>query len=109
VKERYDTLVGWLCQRFVDRFGTPTAFTITTIACVAWLLLMIPLGVARWNTSAGLAGNTVESTLELFLEIAILFVAARTDRRTAEQRVREMDQIDRIERLEQAVLDKLSQ
>lgn len=89
------------CVFFADSFGTPASFTFWALLAGVWLALIPWLGVGRWNSGPGLAGNTVESTAELFLEIAILYKANRIDSRTEAHR----DEIlTRILTLEERVL-----
>jgi len=71
--------IEWLSTEFVDWFGTPVMFAVWTALFAVWLLPLGLEGWARWNATWGLFGNTTESTVELFLEIAILIVARRVD------------------------------
>lgn len=96
---------------FADSFGTPGSFTLWAVLAVAWLALIPFLGLAHWNSGPGLAGNTVESTAELFLEIAILYKANRIDSKTEAHRDEVLARIARTERrielLEERILAAL--
>lgn len=95
---------------FSDAFGSARAFATTTALVLAWLAIMPWIGVTQWNSSWGLAGNTTESTIELFLAIAVQYTSNRIEKRqeaqmqallTATQHVSEQNQ--RIEALERAL------
>ena len=88
------------CQGFVDLFGSPASFTFWAVLFVLWVLPMPLLGWTRWNGGLGLFGNTTESTAELFLGIATLYVANKIDARHDRQ-------LERIEQLERTILEEL--
>jgi low affinity Fe/Cu permease len=85
---------------FSSAFGSAKAFTITTSLVLVWLAVMPWIGIARWNASLGLAGNTAESTLELFLAIAVQYTGNRIEKRQEAH-------MERIERLERAIAQHL--
>lgn len=71
MKRLIDRFATW----FTDAFGTEMSFALWTAGLVVWLALIPVLGPGRWNATIGLGGNTVESTVELFLAIATLIRA----------------------------------
>lgn len=76
------------CSWFARAFGSARCFTICGVLLVVWLACIPILGLAHWNASLGLGGNTAESTVELFLAIATLYVANTIDRRHDDQLAR---------------------
>lgn len=99
---------GWmanLLEGFVNIFGNKWNFFLTIVLTAVWLSPMLKLGFLGWNGTIGLAGNNYESTAEYFLEIAILYVARVTDRRTAAMREHQTMQLDHIEALQVALED----
>jgi len=87
-KRTIDRFAWW----FADAFGSEASFGLWTVALVAWLAVIPFMGLSHWNSTIGLGGNTVESTLELFLEIAILIRANQIESRQRQQ-------IDHIEQM----------
>lgn len=79
-------IVERVCSSFVETFGTPWMFVACLIVFLMWLIPMVWLGVQGWNGGPGLLWNTSSSTVELFLEIAILVVAKRTHDKVHEDR-----------------------
>lgn len=92
-------LVDRACDWYCNWFGTETAFAISLILLFAWTVLIPVLGWAHWNSTAGLFGNTLESTGEWFFEIAILVVARRVDQRQRAQQEHMAQQIEHMERI----------
>lgn len=82
MRQVIDKVAYW----FADAFGTETTFGICAVLLVVWLVLIPFLGLGHWNATVGLGGNTIESTVELFLEIAILLKANQIARRQEEHR-----------------------
>lgn len=78
-----------LLEGFVNVFGSKWHFFLALVITVAWLAPILSQGYANWTSGIGLTGNNYESTAEYFLEIAILYVARETDRRTAAMRDRQ--------------------
>lgn len=84
---------------FAAFFGTEASFACWTVLLVLWLVPIFLLGFGRWNSTVGLAGNTIESTFELFLAIAVLIRANQIEAR----QVRQMEHIEKmVEHLERA-------
>jgi hypothetical protein len=92
-----------LLESFVNVFGNKWNFFLTIVLTAVWLSFIFKLGFHDWNGTIGLAGNNYESTAEYFLEIAILYVARVTDRRTAAMREHQTMQLDHIEALQTAL------
>ena len=88
-----------LLESFVRIFGSKWHFFIGLICTAFWLFPILTMGFDHWNSLIGLAGNNYESTAEYFLEIAILYTASITDRRTARIREEQTEQLDHIEKL----------
>lgn len=77
-------LIDRFAYWFADAFGTETAFGVCFVLLIVWLALIPVTGIGSWNATWGLGGNTSESTVELFLEIAILLKANQIARRQDE-------------------------
>lgn len=88
-----------LLDAFVRIFGSKLHFFIGLACTLVWLFPILTMGFDNWNSLIGLAGNNYESTAEYFLEIAILYTASNTDRRTSKMRDAQARQLDHIETL----------
>lgn len=85
----FDRFARW----FTNWFGSAPAFCVVAACVCVWVSLMAFVGPARWNATLGLAGNTVQSTAELLLAIAIQYTASRVERQQQEH----MAAIERLE------------
>lgn len=93
---------------FSSSFGTARAFGITTALVLVWLAIMPWVGITQWNSSWGLAGNTSESTVELFLAIAVQYTTNRVEIHQHIQMEALENAMTRIEQLENAIDDKMT-
>lgn len=87
-------------RAFTRWFGSAGMFTAVTLVIILWIVPIAWLGAGGWNATAGLAGNTIESTFELLLAIAIQYTAVRVEH--AQQR-----HMEAIERLERTIAERL--
>lgn len=93
---------------FSNSFGTAKAFGLTTALVLVWLAIMPWVGVAQWNASWGLAGNTTESTIELFLAIAVQYTTNRVERHQRSQITTLESAVEHIEQMEEALHDRMT-
>lgn len=100
-------LAGWIekiAAWYTRWFGTPAAFAASLLALAVWVSFVPVLGPARWNAGPGLLGNTIESTGEWFFEVAILITGVTTAVRQREIESNQLHQMDRIEALEERLM-----
>jgi hypothetical protein len=93
----------FVMQVFVAAFGSKVHFIIGLGATRWWLWKLHVQGFQHWNTGRGRAGNNYESTAEYFLEVAILYVSGKTERRTKVMAEQQATQIEHVVRLSEAI------
>lgn len=92
----FDRFARW----FTRWFGSAATFCIVTALVLLWAAPAGWMGAGHWNSTLGLAGNTIESTAELLLAIAIQYTTSRVERQ-------QQQHMAALERLEQAIAQHL--
>lgn len=81
---------------FNNKLGTPTAFALSLAACVLWIALIPIEGFGKWDLTAGLVGNDIESTVEWFFGIAVLIVGVSVAAKQEQQESIQHHQTDQM-------------